>query len=237
MRFCLRKPLFDHFRASSQVQSSHARLVGSRRRSPTRTSIASARPGPVGASGRSGAICRCSSVDTSMLGVSTGARPGGQGDEPYRGDVRGRGQHRGSWTCCAPAERTGCSAGSTRPATLGSFLRSFTHGHVRQLQAAARRFTANLIGHAGLIPPGEPIVFLDIDSKVKQVYGPGKQGASFGYTKVRGLHFQIVATSTPPPRPVIGDPAAQGLGRLRQGRRTRWWPRRSGRCARPGSPR
>ena len=89
------------------------------------------------------------------------------------------------------------------PSTLGSFLRSFTHGHVRQLQAASRRFTANLIGHAGLIPSGEPIVFLDIDSKVKQVYGPGKQGAAFGYTKVRGLHFQIVTASTASSRPVI----------------------------------
>jgi hypothetical protein len=89
------------------------------------------------------------------------------------------------------------------PSTLGSFLRAFTHGHVRQLQAASRRFTANLIGHAGLIPTGEPVVYLDIDSKVKQVYGPAKQGASFGYTHVRGLHFQIVTASTPASRPVI----------------------------------
>jgi hypothetical protein len=89
------------------------------------------------------------------------------------------------------------------PSTLGSFLRSFTHGHVRQLQAAARRFAANLIPHAGLVPPGEPIVFLDIDSKVKQVYGPAKQGASFGYTKVRGLHSQIETASTPRSRPVV----------------------------------
>ena len=89
------------------------------------------------------------------------------------------------------------------PSTLGSFLRAFTHGYVRQLQATARRFTAHLIGHAGLVPPGEPIVFLDIDSKVKQVYGPDKQGASFGYIHVRGLHFQIVTASTPSSRPVI----------------------------------
>jgi hypothetical protein len=89
------------------------------------------------------------------------------------------------------------------PSTLGSFLRTFTHGHVRQLQAAARRFTANLVPHAGLIPLGEPVVYLDIDSKVKQVYGPAKQGASFGYTKVRGLHFQVVTASTPTSRPVI----------------------------------
>jgi hypothetical protein len=74
---------------------------------------------------------------------------------------------------------------------------------VRQLQGAARRFTANLVAHAGLIPPGEPIVYLDIDSKVKQVYGPAKQGASFGYTKVRGLHFQIVTACTPRSRPIV----------------------------------
>jgi hypothetical protein len=96
-----------------------------------------------------------------------------------------------------------CFGGIYAPSTLGSFLRSFTHGHVRQLQAAARRFTASLIGHAGLIPPGEPLVYLDIDSKVKQVYGPAKQGASFGYTKVRGLHFQIVTASTASSRPVV----------------------------------
>jgi hypothetical protein len=96
-----------------------------------------------------------------------------------------------------------CFARIYAPSTLGSFLRSFTHGHVRQLQAAARRFTANLIGHTGLIPLPEPVVYLDIDSKVKQVYGPAKQGASFGYTHVRGLHFQIVTASTPRSRPVI----------------------------------
>jgi hypothetical protein len=111
--------------------------------------------------------------------------------------------------CIADADmlRTGgfgrLFGGIYAPSTLGSFLRSFTHGHMRQLQAAARRFTANLIPHAGLIPPGEPIVFLDIDSKVKQVYGPAKQGASFGYTKVRGLHFQVVTACTPRSRPVV----------------------------------
>ena len=84
-----------------------------------------------------------------------------------------------------------------------NFLRSFAHGHVRQLQAAARRFTANLIPHTRLIPPGAPLVFPDIDSKIKQVYGPAKQGACFGYTKVRGLHFQIVTASTPTSRPIV----------------------------------
>lgn len=44
---------------------------------------------------------------------------------------------------------------------------------------------------------------MDIDSKVKQVYGPAKQGASFGYTKQRGLHFQIVTAKTGTCAPVI----------------------------------
>jgi hypothetical protein len=88
------------------------------------------------------------------------------------------------------------------PSTLGAFLRSFTHGHVRQLQAATGRFTAGLIGSLGLLADSD-VIYLDIDSKVKQVYGPDKQGASFGYTKVRGLHFLIVTASTPTSRPVI----------------------------------
>jgi hypothetical protein len=136
------------------------------------------------------------------LGVSTGANPAGKVMTLVAG-------------MCVGADsiedvdvlRTGGThrifGGIYAPSTLGSFLRTFTHGHVRQLQAAARRFTANLITHAGLIPAGEPIVYLDVDSKVKQVYGPAKQGASFGYTKVRGLHFQIVTASTPSSRPVV----------------------------------
>jgi hypothetical protein len=136
------------------------------------------------------------------LGVTTGANPAGKAMSLVAG-------------MCAGADSIDdmdvLRAGGTdrlfhgiyAPSTLGSFLRAFTHGHVRQLQAAARRFTANLIARAGLIPRGEPTVFLDIDSKVKRVYGPAKQGASFGYTKVRGLHFQIVTASTASSRPVI----------------------------------
>jgi hypothetical protein len=88
------------------------------------------------------------------------------------------------------------------PSTLGSFLRVFTHGHVRQLQAATSRFTAGPIGTLGMLGDSD-VIHLDIDSKFKQVYGPAKQGASFGYTKVRGLHFLIVTASTPHSRPVI----------------------------------
>ncbi|MFD8079990.1 transposase [Streptomyces sp. NPDC059718] len=77
-------------------------------------------------------------------------------------------------------------------------------------EAAAR---AVLSGEAAVVPkhgdgPVEAIrvlqvVYLDIDSKVKQVYGAAKQGAEHGYTKVKGLHFQIVTASTPLAAPVI----------------------------------
>jgi Transposase DDE domain group 1 len=136
------------------------------------------------------------------LKVSTGANPAGKAMTIVAGMCAGA-------DCIDDVDmlRTGGNvrlfSGIYAPSTLGSFLRSFTHGHVRQLQAATRRFTANLIAHTGLVPAGEPIVYLDIDSKVKQVYGPAKQGASFGYTKVRGLHFQVVTASTPTSRPVI----------------------------------
>ena len=93
--------------------------------------------------------------------------------------------------------------GIRAPSTLGTFLRAFTWGHVRQLESAARAFTCNLARHCNLLAGGGQVVHLDIDSKVKQVYGAGKQGAEYGYTKVRGLHFQVVAASTPSSRPVI----------------------------------
>jgi Transposase DDE domain group 1 len=93
--------------------------------------------------------------------------------------------------------------GVRAPSTLGTFLRAFTWGHVRQLDSAARTFTCNLAVHTGLVPTRDEVVFVDIDSKVKQVYGPAKQGASFGYTKQRGLHFQIVTVKTGTCAPVI----------------------------------
>jgi hypothetical protein len=89
------------------------------------------------------------------------------------------------------------------PSTLGTFLRAFTHGHVRQLQAVGRRLTAALAAATPLLPGADELAFIDVDSKVKQVHGYAKQGASFGYTKVRGLHFQAAAVSTPLAAPVI----------------------------------
>ena len=72
------------------------------------------------------------------------------------------------------------------PATLGQFLREFTHGHTRQLASAARAHLVNLVEHSGLLPGIGTQAFIDIDSLLRPVYGHAKQGASFGHTKIAG---------------------------------------------------
>jgi hypothetical protein len=77
------------------------------------------------------------------------------------------------------------------PSTLGTFLRSFTFGHVRQLEAVvgAVLTRAWALG-AG---PGSGRLVIDVDSTICEVEGKSKHGAAFGYTKVLGYH-PIVAT-------------------------------------------
>jgi hypothetical protein len=76
------------------------------------------------------------------------------------------------------------------PSTIGSWLRSFRAG-VRELDAVSRELLARLwAAGAGPVDPAGPLVF-DLDSTICPVYGRGKQGAGFGYTKVRGYHPQL----------------------------------------------
>jgi hypothetical protein len=96
------------------------------------------------------------------------------------------------------------------PSTLGSFLRSFTHGHVRQLQAAARDTLIGLTRRAPLLEGADTVCFVDIDSMLRRVYGTKKQGIGFGHAKVggyqvwlRGYHPLITTLSTPLAAPVI----------------------------------
>ena len=87
-------------------------------------------------------------------------------------------------------------AGSTRrvlpfrvmaPSTIGTFLRAFTFGHVRQLDAVADRVLQRA-WHLGAGPAaGEPLV-IDVDSTIAEVHGHHKQGAAYGYTKQLGYH-------------------------------------------------
>jgi hypothetical protein len=77
------------------------------------------------------------------------------------------------------------------PSTLGTFLRAFTFGHVRQLDAVI----AEMLRRAwslGAGPAAERLV-IDVDSTICEVAGKHKHGAGYGYTHVLGYH-PIVAT-------------------------------------------
>lgn len=99
------------------------------------------------------------------------------------------------------------------PSTLGSFLRKFTFGHVRQADAIASRFLLALAERTELLGDGQDAgtVMVDIDDTVVEVHGYQKQGAGFGYSGVRGLNALLATVSTEQIAPVI---AAQ---RLRKG--------------------
>ena len=92
--------------------------------------------------------------------------------------------------------------GSRAPSTLGTFLRSFTFGHVRQLDAVARRLLIALSARAPLLSAGE-VVYVDVDDTVRQTYGYAKQGAGRGYTGVKGLNALLVTVSTGVSAPLI----------------------------------
>ncbi len=86
------------------------------------------------------------------------------------------------------AGRTGRLLGGWIPApsTLGTFLRAFTFGHVRQLDALLGR-SIERAWKAGA-GPGEGRLVVDVDSFVGEVCGRLKQGASYGYTRLLGYH-------------------------------------------------
>ena len=77
------------------------------------------------------------------------------------------------------------------PSTIGTLLRTFSFGFVRQLDAVAARLLANAwVCGAG---PGNSDLVIDLDSTICEVHGHAKQGAGYGYTKCLGYH-PLVAT-------------------------------------------
>lgn len=86
------------------------------------------------------------------------------------------------------AGRTGLVLGHRvmAPSTLGTFLRAFTFGHVRQLDRVLDR-TLGRAWAAGAGPGDERLV-IDIDSFIGEVCGYQKQGAGYGYTHKLGYH-------------------------------------------------
>ena len=70
--------------------------------------------------------------------------------------------------------------------TLGTFLRTFTFGHVRQLEAVIGE-TLSRAWQMGA-GPGDGDLVVDVDSSIHEVHGKKKAGASYGYTQVLGYH-------------------------------------------------
>ena len=77
------------------------------------------------------------------------------------------------------------------PSTLGTFLRAFTFGHVRQLEAVCGHALARA-WNLGAGPGAGPLT-IDIDSTICAVTSNAKQGAGYGYTRQLGYH-PILAT-------------------------------------------
>ena len=104
---------------------------------------------------------------------------------------------------------TACTLGGTvkAPSTLGTFLRSFRWGHVRQLDRVSRELLARA-WQAGAGPGDGPLT-IDLDSTICETYGLAKEGARHhGYTGKRGYH------------PLLAISAGTGdvlMSRLREG--------------------
>lgn len=90
------------------------------------------------------------------------------------------------------------------PTTLGTHLRGYTFGHVRQLDAINSRLLIALTARVpGLVRGAEGMAYLDIDDTIRQTHGYAKQGAGYGYNKVKGLNALVAKVSTPLAAPVI----------------------------------
>jgi hypothetical protein len=105
------------------------------------------------------------------------------------------------------------------PATLGQFLREFTHGHTLQLASVLRAHLVNLVQATDVLPGIAELAFVDIDSLLRPVFGHAKQGASYGHTKIAGK--QVLRKGLSPLATTIsttrGAPMVAGI-RLRAGR-------------------
>jgi hypothetical protein len=101
--------------------------------------------------------------------------------------------------------------GVRAPSTLGSFVRLFTFGHVRQLDAAAARLLPALAVAVPVLPGADQFTIVDIDDTVRQTYGYAKQGAGRGYTGIKGLNALLAVVSTTGSAPLLA------AARLRKG--------------------
>lgn len=103
------------------------------------------------------------------------------------------------------------TTGLRAPSTLGTFLRTFTFGHVRQLDAVASRLLSQLAGQSPLLPGAMELAYIDVDDSPRHDLWLRQAGAARGYTGVKGLNALIGIVSTPSSSPVIA------AARLRKG--------------------
>ena len=90
------------------------------------------------------------------------------------------------------------------PSTLGSFLREFRFGHVRQLDAVASRLLCALTEQTPVVAGIDTErVMIDIDDSIIEVHGHSKQGSGYGYSGIRGLNSLITTVTTDTTAPVI----------------------------------
>jgi hypothetical protein len=122
--------------------------------------------------------------------------------------------------------------GVRAPSTFGTFLRSFTFGHVRQLDAVNAGLLRNLAKRVPRLLAGvDGLAFIDVDDTIRQVHGYAKQGAAYGYSGIKGVNAQVATLSSPTCAPVVA------AARLRKGSRSavaQGQPQRG--CARATSP-
>jgi hypothetical protein len=93
--------------------------------------------------------------------------------------------------------------GARAATTLGTHLRAYAFGHVRQLDAVASRLLVRLAQASPILAGAEQVVYVDIDDTIRETHGYRKQGAAYGYSRVKGLNAQLAILSTPLAAPVI----------------------------------
>jgi hypothetical protein len=89
------------------------------------------------------------------------------------------------------------------PTTLGTHLRAYAFGHVRQVDAVASRLLANLASMTSVLAGVEQVAWIDVDDTIKAMHGYAQQGVAYGYSGVKGLNAQLAVLSTPLAAPVI----------------------------------
>ncbi|MDA8438757.1 MAG: hypothetical protein M0Z51_07840 [Propionibacterium sp.] len=75
--------------------------------------------------------------------------------------------------------------------TLGTHLRGYRFGHVRQLDAVASRPLANLAKLSPILDGADQLTFVDVDDTIREAHGYRKQGVAYGYSGAKGLNAQV----------------------------------------------